>query len=213
MVVFTTLSAQQISAQVTIGSYDAPDADAILDLKETDSISTKGLLLPRVKLQSTSSAAPLSAHVGGMVVYNTVTAGDVTPGYYYNDGTKWQRIVSSSGKAMPDYFYMPSIVLPVDAASLLWGAYNSGNQQFTIDLYTDIYAKQFGLTDATTSFKSVGAGSLPLKQADELEYFIVYYDKNVFQIQSLGADGKLVYKANAGNVTEATFMNVVFKIK
>jgi len=27
--------------------------------------------------------------VTGMIVFNTVTAGDVSPGYYYDDGSKW----------------------------------------------------------------------------------------------------------------------------
>ena len=50
---------------------------------------TQGLLIPRVALTSTGSFLPLSAHVAGMVVYNTATVGDVTPGIYTNDGTKW----------------------------------------------------------------------------------------------------------------------------
>ena len=73
-------------AQVTIGSQDDPDADAVLDLQ----VANKGLLLPRVTLTHTTDAAPLKAHVAGMVVYNTATAGDVRPGMYYNDGSKWR---------------------------------------------------------------------------------------------------------------------------
>jgi hypothetical protein len=63
----------------------APNANAGLDVD----FANKGLLIPRVALTSTASFAPLSAHVNGMMVYNTATAGDVTPGFYYNDGTKW----------------------------------------------------------------------------------------------------------------------------
>lgn len=51
--------------------------------------SSKGLLIPRVALQLTSSFFPLSAHVAGTLVYNTATAGDVVPGFYYNNGTNW----------------------------------------------------------------------------------------------------------------------------
>src|SRR5690606_10027359 len=62
--------------------------------------SNKGLLLPRLELQATNLAAPLTAHERGMVVYNTASAGtDVTavsPGYYYNDGTKWVRIATGN---------------------------------------------------------------------------------------------------------------------
>jgi hypothetical protein len=82
----------QLQAQVTIGSNYKPDTNALLDLKENaDGTSQKGLLLTRVALSQTTSSAPLSTHVKGMIVYNTATAGDVTPGYYYNDGIKWVR--------------------------------------------------------------------------------------------------------------------------
>lgn len=83
-------------AQVTIGSNSAPNVNALLDLKEqTSGISTKGLLLPRVELTSTISVAPMSNHEKGMTVYNTATTGDVTPGYYYNNGSKWVRLADS----------------------------------------------------------------------------------------------------------------------
>lgn len=85
------------SAQMNIGSNTAPNADAMLEI----SGNSKGLLLPRVPLSSTSSASPLSAHVAGMSVYNTATAGTgataVTPGYYYNTGSAWVRIAAASG--------------------------------------------------------------------------------------------------------------------
>jgi len=63
----------------------APNALAGLDVDFPD----KGVLIPRVALTGTANFAPLSAHVAGMLVYNTATAGDVIPGFYYNDGTKW----------------------------------------------------------------------------------------------------------------------------
>jgi len=67
--------------------------DALIDMQST----SKGLLLPRVALSSTTAASPLAAHARGMVVYNTATAGDVTPGFYYNDGSKWVRTNSTTG--------------------------------------------------------------------------------------------------------------------
>jgi hypothetical protein len=62
-----------------------PNANAGLDVDFTD----KGILIPRVALTGTANFAPLAAHVAGMIVYNTATAGDVTPGFYYNNGTRW----------------------------------------------------------------------------------------------------------------------------
>jgi len=81
-----------LQAQVRIGGSVSPNTNAILDLNANDTaVGSKGLLLPRVALVSTTNPSPLTAHVQAMLVYNTVTAGDVLPGVYYNDGTKWIR--------------------------------------------------------------------------------------------------------------------------
>ncbi|WP_025764434.1 hypothetical protein [Dyadobacter tibetensis] len=89
----TSLLAQtKIKDGTVTGTSSLPNANAILDLESAN----KGLLLPRVALSSTTVAAPLSAHVAGMAVYNTATSGDVTPGYYYNDGTRWVSGASAS---------------------------------------------------------------------------------------------------------------------
>ena len=73
--------------QVGIGTT-TPNPDAQLDITSTD----RGLLLPRLALTSTASSAPMTADVAGMIVYNTASAGDVTPGFYYNDGAQWVRL-------------------------------------------------------------------------------------------------------------------------
>jgi hypothetical protein len=63
-----------------------------------------GLLIPRVALTSTTGFAPLSAHVAGMMVFNTATAGDVVPAFYINDGTKWIPC-ESTGNSTGDMLY------------------------------------------------------------------------------------------------------------
>jgi hypothetical protein len=69
-----------------------PAASAILDLVAAD----KGLLVPRVLLTATNSALPVAAPAASLLVYNTATAGvapnNVTPGYYYWDGSAWVRV-------------------------------------------------------------------------------------------------------------------------
>ncbi len=99
MLFITLLLACPVQAQVTIGSGEEPDSSAVLDLRSQDSL---GLLLPRVRLVSTSSFVPLgkaSRHKAGMMVYNLATSKDVTPGTYYNDGSKWIRLGLLSGQA------------------------------------------------------------------------------------------------------------------
>jgi hypothetical protein len=94
MLTLIVLSAASMNAQVRIGGTADPNTSAMLDLNATDGTNngTLGLSLPRVTLSSTTNYAPLKAHVAGMLVYNTATAGDVTPGTYYNDGYKWLRL-------------------------------------------------------------------------------------------------------------------------
>jgi hypothetical protein len=51
--------------------------------------ASKGFLITRVALTGLGSFTPMAEHIAGMVVYNTSTTADVSPGIYYNDGTKW----------------------------------------------------------------------------------------------------------------------------
>jgi hypothetical protein len=81
---FVLLLSNFLHAQVGVGTI-LPDSDSVLDVTSSD----KGVLLPRVNLTSTSSFAPLSSNVEGMIVYNQATINDVIPGYYYNSGSAW----------------------------------------------------------------------------------------------------------------------------
>jgi hypothetical protein len=82
--------------QVGLNTTGAPpNADAGLDID----FANKGLLIPRVALTGTTSASPMSAHVAGMMVYNTATTADVTPGFYFNNGTKWVPSIPSGNTA------------------------------------------------------------------------------------------------------------------
>lgn len=79
----------QLNAQVAINpTGSAANSSAMLDVYST----TKGLLIPRVALTSTSSASPTTSPEVSLLVYNTATANDVIPGYYYWDGSKWVRL-------------------------------------------------------------------------------------------------------------------------
>ncbi|HOB77927.1 MAG TPA: hypothetical protein PKI65_05485, partial [Bacteroidales bacterium] len=77
IVSFWLLYFMQVKAQnVGIGSsLFTPDASAGLEIQFSD----KGLLIPRVSLTSTSSAAPITSPATSLLVYNTATTGDVTP--------------------------------------------------------------------------------------------------------------------------------------
>jgi hypothetical protein len=57
-----------------------------------------GLLLPRVALTGTTDAVTISGtEATSLLVYNTATVSDVTPGFYYWNGSSWLRIISGNG--------------------------------------------------------------------------------------------------------------------
>jgi hypothetical protein len=91
----TTLAQTKIKDGTVTGSSNLPINDAILELESNN----KGLLIPRVELTSSSSPSPLSSHVEGIIVYNKVESDDVIPGLYYNNGSKWQYIISAKSSS------------------------------------------------------------------------------------------------------------------
>ncbi len=96
IVILLTLPFKSFSQSVSVNTTGTPpNPSAGLDVN----FANKGLLIPRVLLSFTTLSAPLAAHVAGMMVYNVATAGDVTPGFYYNNGIKWIKLVQSGTTA------------------------------------------------------------------------------------------------------------------
>lgn len=100
------------NGNVGIGTV-TPNINAALDVTS----STKGVKLPSVALLATNNSSPLSAHIGGMLVYNTATAGtlpnNVIPGLYVNDGTKWVNLETPEAAVPPgSVFYRASSSIP-----------------------------------------------------------------------------------------------------
>ena len=70
--------------QVGIGTTDP---QAALDIVST----TEGVLIPRIALTNTSTAT-VATPTESELVYNTATVNDVTPGFYYWDGSQWMSL-------------------------------------------------------------------------------------------------------------------------
>jgi len=77
-------------AQVGIGTT-TPNASAVLDVNS----SAKGVLIPQVALTGTTDNSTILNPANSLLIYNTSQINDVSPGYYYREGTKWLRIVNS----------------------------------------------------------------------------------------------------------------------
>lgn len=83
-------------AQVGIGTKK-PSSAAMLDIVSED----KGVLIPRVALKSNKTFDPIKGDAKanlGLLVFNTKTApeGGLTEGFYFWNGTSWERIANTS---------------------------------------------------------------------------------------------------------------------
>ncbi|WP_412476486.1 hypothetical protein [Flavobacterium sp. TBRC 19031] len=90
-VLFLLLSIS-LRAQVGIGTT-TPDTSALLEVQST----SKGLLIPRVALQSTTDVTTIAAPATGLLVYNTAAHNDVLTGFYYWEGSWKPLLAAASG--------------------------------------------------------------------------------------------------------------------
>jgi len=94
--VLVIINVQGIAQNVGISSsFFIPDTSAGLEINFAD----KGLLIPRVAIQSTTMPTPVSVPAQSLLIYNTNTSGtvpyNVFPGFYYWDTTgidSWVRM-------------------------------------------------------------------------------------------------------------------------
>jgi len=89
LILLLTFSVFESLSQVAINNDGStPDASAILDIKSSD----KGLLIPRIALTGRNDNTTIPGAVGGLLVINTASVSDVTPGLYLRRGTLWERM-------------------------------------------------------------------------------------------------------------------------
>jgi len=92
VIILIGLVSFQSQAQNNVGiGTNTPDASAELDVKASD----KGLLIPRVKLDDASTAAPIISPAEGLLIYNET--GSEAHGFWYWDGAKWVQVGAGGG--------------------------------------------------------------------------------------------------------------------
>ncbi len=82
------LSFSQVGINTT-----SPDPSSILDVAATN----KGMLLPRVALTNTGDTSTIPNPAISLLVYNTATSSDLSPGFYFWNGNAWNAISAESG--------------------------------------------------------------------------------------------------------------------
>jgi len=116
------------------------------------------------------------------------------------DSTEWQPKTPD-----PVWFYMPSIVIDV----------SQDRTDTIINLY-DEYLRQFHV-DAPGS-RIVGSGPsintiVRVYERDQLHFYVIGYDNTVFTIHEITEEGEMRFDINAANVSEETFMNIIFVVR
>ncbi len=95
LLIVAIFSIQSFSKNISINTTgNAADPSAILDINA----SNKGLLIPRVALQSATDGATIVSPATSLMVYSQ--GGVLTDGYYYNSGTPaspvWVMMINST---------------------------------------------------------------------------------------------------------------------
>ena len=134
-------------------------------------------------------------------------------------GTAADRIVvadATSGvlkqlkAAMPKFFYMPSIVIPTHSSQFVADPNIPGESFGTLNLYAR-YTRQFNTPMASNPGKTT---ALPILPANELDYYITWYDTTVFASVTVSNTGILTYTIQPdADVTVGSFMNIIFAVK
>jgi hypothetical protein len=161
-----------IFAQVGIGT-STPAASAQLEV----SSSSKGFLPPRVGLTSINDVSTISSPASGLTIYNTATAGtspnNVTPGYYYYNGTNWQRLMNAS-----------SIILKKSILINSVAPTNSYSGQATISDWSGTYVGSGGTVEVRANFTAWtnSAGQTRtfklLRDGTEVDNSLFYFNQN-----------------------------------
>lgn len=214
-------------AQVGRVGINTDDPKATLHIKadKDNKDNNPGLIIPHVSKDKLDTGEPVESTLvyyseGSNSAYINQNTGSTTEnigskkGFYYYDGTDWQRIIRKA------QFYMPSIVTPTTVGT------------HKIDLYEE-YIKQYADSNGTNTSKGHAPSrswniqtnnsnnSLKTYKRDDLDYFVVYYDNNVFTKLSITGDedtekgaGVLEYTVtdqSAKNISAQTFMNIVLQ--
>ena len=207
-------------AQVGRVGINTDDPKATLHIKadKNNKDNNLGLIIPDVSKYKLDTGEPVestlvyysegsnSAYINQNDQSTTENIGS-KKGFYYYDGTDWQRIIRKA------QFYMPSIVMPTTVGT------------HTINLYEE-YIKQYADSNGSNTFNKQAPNrswniqtnnsnnSLKTYAKNDLDYFVVYYDNNVFTDLSITEEGVLTYTVTAEgakNISAQTFMNIVLQ--
>lgn len=203
VIAFAILSSSDMMAQQGFGT-NTPDRSAAVDI-----VSTKrGFLMPRVALTSTTVNTPVANPHNALMVYNTNTAGDVTPGFYYwsvtgfdkdDTGTfhgagKWVRMVDANDITTTKVTGLDGSVTVVETIDV------DGNPSFDVSVTAGSTAEQVMVTIANPAFGSPGEPEFITQWVDYADFLAdLFTAENGLTYDSVNKKLKL-----GGELTEIT---------
>lgn len=138
-----------ISSQVKIGDNpNTINSSSILELES----SNKGLLLPRISLNSLTDASTIPSPANYLLIYNTNTSLAPGAGYYFNSGTpasaQWVKLVSQNDSIVKSVTPSGQVIalarFPMGEISM------SGNTSLTNITSANAWVKIAGTTNFST---------------------------------------------------------------
>lgn len=186
------VSTLSLSAQDGVRIYtDKPHKSSALEILS----DSKGILIPRM---TTEAKMKIDSPAEGLLVYDTDQK--CVSMYTILEETKalgWSCLTS----VIDGFFYMPSI--NIKTTELGTG--------LKLDLYGQ-YQSQFTSFTGKAAQMSPSAPAIDLYTANQLYYYVTYYDPTKIEITSISDTGVMTYNV-VGHANYDTYMNVVFVVK
>lgn len=209
-------------AQVGRVGINTDDPKATLHIKadKDNKDNNPGLIIPNVSMDKLNAEGHEESTLvyysdGSNSAYINQNTGSTTEnigskkGFYYYDGTDWQRIIRKV------QFYMPSIVTPTTQGDHSINLYEEYLKQYAHKNASNIDTRDnINIPNDRPIASREGASPLKTYRKNDLDYFVVYYDNNVFTNLSITEDGVLTYTVTAEgakNISAQTFMNIVLQ--
>ena len=211
-------------AQTGIGTT-TPNASAKLDVTST----TQGFLPPRVVLTATNVFAPITgtaASASGLLVFNTNTAGNVTPGYYYWNGSAWLRLINptdnatnvtgtvavangGTGSSTQNFVDLTTAQTVAGAKTFSGNTAVSGSSTFTVGTGATALGGSLAVTGTSTlTGNSTVGGTLAVTGATTLASAAVTNNASVGG--NLTVTGNVTATSFIGNATSASFAPITY---
>ena len=183
---------------------DKPKATLHIAADNDNNDINSGLIIPDVSMDKLNaegheestlvyySGGSNSAYINQNENSTTENIGSKKGFYYYdhdnNDKNDWQRIIRKA------QFYMPSIVTPTTQGDHSINLYEEYLKQYAHENVSNVDKDDKSIITSSSNrpiASSVGASPLKIYKKDDLDYFVVYYDKNVFTDLNITPEGVL----------------------